>query len=104
MNDVVDQSEAGSRGISLGEFLAMGDYGFYVWFAYGVTLLGLLSLFVWSWFGAHAREAELEQVRKWSRAERKAPAPAVSEDDATPENEPYVGVAHKATAGGQGNE
>ncbi len=61
----------------MSEFLAMGGYGAYVWTAYGVTALCLLLLFVWSWFGARAREAELEQVRKLSRAERRAPSSAV---------------------------
>jgi heme exporter protein CcmD len=86
----------------------MGNYGFYVWLAYGVTLVGLLSLFVWSWFGARSREAELEQVRQWSRAERKAPAPANSpansNDHADPDNAPGVNPVRTATAAGQGNE
>lgn len=58
----------------MSEFLAMGGYGAYVWTAYGITALFLLILFVWSWFGARAREAELEQMRKLSRAERRAPS------------------------------
>ncbi len=58
------------------EFLAMGGYGAYVWSAYGITLLSLLLLFVWSWHGARAREAELEQVRKLSRSERRVPSSA----------------------------
>ena len=62
----------------MSEFLAMGGYGAYVWTAYGVTALSLLMLFVWSWFGARAREAELEQVRKLSRMARQAPPSAVS--------------------------
>ncbi|MGI9492658.1 MAG: heme exporter protein CcmD [Geminicoccaceae bacterium] len=96
----------------MGEFLAMGKYGFYVWIAYGVTLVGLLSLFVWSWFGARSREAELEQVRKWSRAERNAPAPtnspvispANSNDHEDPEDAPRARSVRAAAAGGQGNE
>ncbi|MGI9486048.1 MAG: heme exporter protein CcmD [Geminicoccaceae bacterium] len=60
----------------MNEFLAMGGYGAYVWTAYGVTALSLLLLFIWSWFGARARETELEQVRKLSRAERRAPTSA----------------------------
>ena len=60
----------------MSEFLAMGGYGAYVWTAYGVTAVALLLLFVWSWFGARARDAELEQLRKLSRAERKAPSSA----------------------------
>ncbi len=60
----------------MNEFLAMGGYGVYVWTAYGITALFLLLLFLWSWFGARARESELEQVKKLSRAERRAPASA----------------------------
>ncbi|MGI9501162.1 MAG: heme exporter protein CcmD [Geminicoccaceae bacterium] len=60
----------------MSEFWAMGGYGAYVWAAYGVTALFMALLFVWSWLGARARETELEQVRKLSRAERRAPASA----------------------------
>lgn len=60
----------------MNEFLAMGGYGAYVWTAYGVTALSLLLLFIWSWFGARSRDTELEQVKKLSRAERRAPASA----------------------------
>ena len=62
----------------MSEFLAMGGYGAYVWTAYGVTALCLLLLFVWSWFGARAREAEFEQIRKLSRAERREPSTATA--------------------------
>jgi len=31
---------------SIGEFLAMGGYGFYVWLAYGLTFLALISVTV----------------------------------------------------------
>lgn len=60
----------------MSDFFAMGDYGAYVWTAYGITLVGLIALFLWSWFGARARESELEQVRHWARAERRAPTAA----------------------------
>lgn len=60
----------------MSEFLSMGGYGAYVWTAYGVTGLFLLLLLLWSWFGARARDAELEQVRQLSRAERRAPSSA----------------------------
>ena len=60
----------------MGEFFAMGSYGTYVWFAYGVTLVSLVLLFLWSWFGARSRETELEQVRQWARAERTTPSSA----------------------------
>jgi len=31
---------------SIGEFLAMGGYGFYVWLAYGLTFLALIIVTV----------------------------------------------------------
>ncbi len=61
----------------MSDFLAMGGYGAYVWTAYGVTVLALALLFVWSWFGARARETELEQIRKLSRSERRKPASTI---------------------------
>ncbi|MGI9502950.1 MAG: heme exporter protein CcmD [Geminicoccaceae bacterium] len=64
----------------MSEFLSMGGYGAYVWTAYGVTGLFLLLLFLWSWFGARARETELQQVRQLSRAERRAPSSATLRD------------------------
>jgi heme exporter protein D len=74
------------------EFMAMGGYGAYVWAAYGITLLALLLLFIWSWFGARAREAELEQVRKLSRTERRAPSSATlrEPEPARPQPSPTV--------------
>lgn len=60
----------------MSEFFAMGNYGVYVWLCYGITLLGLVLLFIWSWFGAKSRDAELEKVRQWARAERKTPSSA----------------------------
>lgn len=68
----------------MNEFLAMGGYGAYVWTAYGVTALFLLLLFIWSWFGARARETELEQVKQLSRAERRAPASATLHEAKAP--------------------
>ncbi len=32
---------------SFSEFIAMGEHGFYVWLAYGVTLTALLGLVGW---------------------------------------------------------
>lgn len=64
----------------MSDFLSMGGYGAYVWVAYGVTALALLLLFFWSWFGARARETELEQVRQLSRAGRGAPASGTLRD------------------------
>jgi heme exporter protein CcmD len=54
----------------------MGGYGAYVWTAYGITALGLVLLLIWAWFGARARESELDQVRQWARAERQTPSAA----------------------------
>lgn len=75
------------------EFLAMGGYGAYVWAAYGITLLSLLLLFVWSWYGARAREAELEQVRKLSRSERRAPSSATLREPELSRAEPNANVS-----------
>ncbi len=78
----------------MSDFFAMGGYGAYVWTAYGVTALSLLLLFLWSWLGARARETELEQVRKLSRAERRAPASAALHD------EEAISPSQAAPAGG----
>ncbi len=75
------------------EFLAMGGYGAYVWSAYGITLLSLLLLFVWSWHGARAREAELEQVRKLSRSERRVPSSATLREPEPSSAEPNASVS-----------
>jgi len=82
------------------EFLAMGGYGAYVWTAYGVTALFLLLLFVWSWFGARAREAELEQIRKLSRAERRAPSSGTLRDDEPTTGRPAAASGETSGAGG----
>ena len=66
--------DAGFLGKDVSEFFAMGKFGGYVWFAYGVTLISLVLLFVWSWFAAKARDTELDQVRQWARAEKKTPS------------------------------
>jgi heme exporter protein CcmD len=101
------------KGKDVSEFFAMGNYGPYVWTAYGVTIIGLLLLFIWSWFGARARESELEQVRQWARAERRSPTasraePAASRtgaaDDVAPDAAVHGGGAHAAAAGGQASE
>lgn len=66
----------------MSEFWAMGGYGAYVWTAYGVTALALALLFIWSWLGARAREAELAQVRALSRGgDRRGVAEATLHDD-----------------------
>ena len=39
---------------SFGEFLAMGNHGFYVWLAYGLTFM-VLGLLAWQSFAGHAR-------------------------------------------------
>ncbi len=90
----------------MGEFFAMGKYGTYVWFAYGITLVGLLLLFIWSWFGARSRDAELEQVRQWARADRKAPSTATlsaaSHAAAKAENDVDGGAVPAADPSGSG--
>ena len=95
----------------MSEFFAMGNYGPYVWTAYGVTIVGLALLFVWSWFGARARESELEQVRQWARAERRSPTTRPAEqaptttDAADDAAAPAVhGGVQTAAAGGQASE
>ncbi len=77
------------RGRELGDFFAMGGYGAYVWVAYGTTLLGLALLFVWSWFGARARQAELDRMRQLARGDRRAPGSA---------------TLHRATGDKDGND
>jgi heme exporter protein D len=55
----------------LGEYLAMGGYGPYIWSAYGITALVLGGLLVWSWRGlrsAEQREAELGKRGRRRRA------------------------------------
>lgn len=84
----------------MSEFLAMGGYGAYVWTAYGVTALFLLLLFVWSWFGARARETELEQIRKLSRAERRAPSSATLHDAEPATERPATASGETSGAGG----
>lgn len=88
----------------MGEFFAMGKYGTYVWFAYGVTFIGLLLLFVWSWFGARSREAELEQVRKWARAERRSPSLSTPVSPDESKGASHGAAVHTAAAGGQASE
>ena len=39
---------------SFAEFMAMGNHGFYVWLAYGLTFIVLGSL-AWQSFAGHAR-------------------------------------------------
>jgi len=34
--------DGGALAMSLGDFLAMGGYGFYVWSAYGITALAIV--------------------------------------------------------------
>lgn len=37
--------------MSLQEFFAMGDHGFYVWWSYGATLLVIIALFLaFAWY------------------------------------------------------
>lgn len=48
----------------VGDFLAMGGYGAYVWSAFGVTALALVGLFGASWSASRRRARELE---RWQR-------------------------------------
>ena len=77
----------------MSEFWAMGGYGAYVWFAYGVTALFLLLLLAWSWAGARAGESELDQIRKLSRAERRAPSKATMKAETDPGGRPPLTVS-----------
>ena len=57
------------------EFLQMGKHGFYVWLAYGATVLVLL----WSWMSARAMLAGIErqlteQAEIAARAAKQTPA------------------------------
>lgn len=83
----------------MSEFLAMGGYGAYVWASYGVTALFLILLFIWSWFGARARETELQQMRQLSRAERRTPSSATLREPEA-RNEPKSENAQAARAVG----
>jgi heme exporter protein D len=57
---------------SFWEFAAMGGYGVYIWPAYGVAVLVIGGLFLWSWRGHRAatkRELELGRRSRRSRKE-----------------------------------
>ena len=47
---------------SFAEFLAMGDHGFYVWLAYGITFAVLLALVLHA-SAAHKNERRLIRAR-----------------------------------------
>ena len=62
---------------SIGEFLAMGGHGGYVWSAYGIAVVVIGALVVASRRALKAREAEvaaLETARPPRRARRRAGA------------------------------
>ncbi len=66
---------------SIGEFLAMGGHGAYVWSAYAIAVVVIGALIVASGRALKAREAEvaaLEAARPSRRARRRSGA----EDDA----------------------
>lgn len=53
--------------MSLGEFLAMGGYGPYIWSAYGAAAVILAALFIWSWRGLKAAERREQQLGRRRR-------------------------------------
>ncbi len=46
------------------DFLSMGGYGAYIWPAFVITALIMIAILVSSLRGLHAREAELEALRR----------------------------------------
>ena len=70
---------------SIGEFLAMGGHGGYVWSAYGIAVAVIGGLIVTSRRALKAREAEvavLEAARPARRARRRGGTGAGAKDDA----------------------
>ncbi|MFK7891733.1 MAG: heme exporter protein CcmD [Granulosicoccus sp.] len=63
---------------SLSEFLHMGGYAFYVWSSYGLTVICLAAVFLWS--SAQHRKALEQAIRRGrkSEARRKPRAGEVS--------------------------
>lgn len=47
---------------SFANWLAMGDYGVFIWPAYGLTTLLLVVFVVSSWRGLRARQRELQRL------------------------------------------
>ncbi len=65
---------------SFGEFLAMGNHGFYVWLAYGLTFVVLAGL-AWQSLAAHGhtRRELAAQKRRAAAAQVAANTPSASE-------------------------
>lgn len=49
---------------SFSNWLAMGDYGVFIWPAYGLTTLLLLAFVVSSWRSLRARQRELQRLKE----------------------------------------
>ena len=63
---------------SFGEFLAMGNHGFYVWLAYGLTFLVLVGL---AWHSVHTHsKTRRELVAQRKRSQRHAAGRDLSND------------------------
>ena len=79
------------------DFLAMGGYAPYVWWAYGFAALVLIALLVQSWRSARRREAELEQVRRLARPARATRARLRPAESALADHPARAGLAGPAT-------
>lgn len=49
---------------SFADFLAMNGYAFYVWLSYGLALLLIIGLFVWSKWQRKSIEQEIGQQQQ----------------------------------------
>lgn len=54
---------------SISDFFAMGGYGFYVWLAYGLSLVAMGGLI---WFSAREQQRILQRVKKDLAREQRA--------------------------------
>ena len=69
----------------MADFLAMGDYGAYVWSAFGFTFAVLVGLLLQSWRAAQAKERELMELRSTLRPAREPVGrPLVARRETTP--------------------
>jgi heme exporter protein CcmD len=69
----------------MADFLAMGDYGAYVWSAFGFTFTVLAGLLLQSWRAAQAKERELMELRSTLRPAREpASRPLVARRESAP--------------------
>ncbi len=46
----------------MGEFIAMGGYGAFIWPAYGLTAIVMLGFLVTSWHGLRGRRRDLRRL------------------------------------------